>query len=53
MSASNYIPTYEDIIKCRVKTTGIVECNYEVDGVKFRLVDVGGQRNGKLQKHLD
>ncbi|KAG2389190.1 hypothetical protein C9374_014590 [Naegleria lovaniensis] len=45
VSAMNYDPTYEDIIKCRVKTTGIVECSYEMDGLKFRLVDVGGQRN--------
>ena len=47
MSAQDYDPTYEDIIKCRVKTTGIVECSFEIDGLKFRLVDVGGQRNGK------
>lgn len=41
----NYIPTVEDIIKCRTKTTGIQDLCFEMDGVEFRLIDVGGQRS--------
>jgi GTPase SAR1 family protein len=40
-----YIPTVEDILKVRVRTSGIVEEEYVIDGVKFAMYDVGGQRN--------
>eukprot|EP00301_Raphidiophrys_heterophryoidea_P000194 c10100_g1_i1.p1 GENE.c10100_g1_i1~~c10100_g1_i1.p1 ORF type:complete len:349 (-),score=96.22 c10100_g1_i1:125-1171(-) len=40
-----YIPTQEDIIMCRVRTTGVSEMQFQIEGVKFRMVDVGGQRN--------
>eukprot|EP00301_Raphidiophrys_heterophryoidea_P016867 c26563_g1_i1.p1 GENE.c26563_g1_i1~~c26563_g1_i1.p1 ORF type:complete len:348 (-),score=76.23 c26563_g1_i1:235-1278(-) len=45
ISAADYMPTYEDILKCRVRTTGVIEMHFFVDDVKFRMVDVGGQRN--------
>jgi len=41
----DYLPSTEDIIRCRVRTTGISEREFEIDGTQFRLVDVGGQRN--------
>jgi GTPase SAR1 family protein len=44
-AAESYEPTYEDVIRCRVRTTGIVETRFEIGGHKFLLVDVGGQRN--------
>ena len=40
-----YVPTVEDIVKTRVRTTGILEESYTVDGVDFVVYDVGGQRN--------
>lgn len=40
-----YIPTVEDILHVRAKTTGIVETDFMNRGMRFRLVDVGGQRN--------
>lgn len=40
-----YEPTYEDVLHCRVRSTGIVESRFEVSGEKFLLLDVGGQRN--------
>jgi len=43
--APTYEPSYEDIIRCRVRSTGIVESKFEISGMKFMLVDVGGQRN--------
>jgi len=41
----DYSPTVEDIIKCRTKTTGIADLSFNMDGVEFRLIDVGGQRS--------
>jgi len=40
-----YIPTYQDILLCRARTTGIVETDFVVNGKQFRLMDVGGQRS--------
>jgi len=45
IAAPGYDPCYEDVIRCRVKTTGIVEAKFTISGMKFLLVDVGGQRN--------
>lgn len=39
------MPSVEDIVKTRVRTTGILEESYTVDGVDFVVYDVGGQRN--------
>jgi len=41
----DYLPTNEDILRCRVRTTGIIESDFVLDGHRFKLVDVGGQRN--------
>jgi len=45
IGAPEYIPNDQDILRTRVKTTGIVEQNFSIDGNIFRIVDVGGQRN--------
>eukprot|EP00479_Gromia_sphaerica_P001486 TRINITY_DN1169_c0_g1_i1.p1 TRINITY_DN1169_c0_g1~~TRINITY_DN1169_c0_g1_i1.p1 ORF type:complete len:189 (+),score=17.50 TRINITY_DN1169_c0_g1_i1:156-722(+) len=34
-----------DLLRTRVRTTGIVETTFAIDGNKFRMFDVGGQRN--------
>jgi GTPase SAR1 family protein len=44
-TASNDLPTDEDILRARVRTTGIVENEFEIDTNKFKMYDVGGQRN--------
>lgn len=41
----NYKPSDQDILLSRVRTTGIVEERYEIEGVVFEIIDVGGQRN--------
>jgi len=41
----SYIPTEQDIFRCRVRTTGIVENDFTIDGNQFKMIDVGGQRN--------
>lgn len=40
-----YVPTVQDILRTRVKSTGIVEYEFEYKELHFRLVDVGGQRS--------
>jgi GTPase SAR1 family protein len=45
LAPPNYMPTNEDILHCRRKTTGIVEAKFEHEGYLFKLCDVGGQRN--------
>jgi GTPase SAR1 family protein len=41
----NYIPTEQDVLRSRAKTTGIIETEFTVEKTKFRMVDVGGQRS--------
>lgn len=45
ISAPGYIASKEDLLKSRVRTSGIVEEAYRISGVNFVMYDVGGQRN--------
>ncbi|XP_073275846.1 guanine nucleotide-binding protein alpha-1 subunit-like [Primulina huaijiensis] len=51
LSDSDYIPTKEDVLHARVRTTGVVEIQFspvgenKKSGEVYRLFDVGGQRN--------
>nr|Q9XZV5.1 RecName: Full=Guanine nucleotide-binding protein G(s) subunit alpha; AltName: Full=Adenylate cyclase-stimulating G alpha protein [Geodia cydonium]CAB43528.1 Gs protein, alpha subunit [Geodia cydonium] len=40
----NYIPNDQDILRCRVLTSGIFETRFVVDKVHFYMFGVGGQR---------
>lgn len=40
-----FTPTVEDIINCRMRTTGIIETRYDMARLSFTITDVGGQRN--------
>jgi len=40
-----YIPTQPDVLRSRVRTTGIVETKFSIKDMKFKMFDVGGQRN--------
>jgi len=40
-----YIPSIDDVMHVRVRTTGIVEQAFVIEGNEFRMFDVGGQRN--------
>ncbi|GBG32323.1 Guanine nucleotide-binding protein subunit alpha [Hondaea fermentalgiana] len=42
---SDYVPTEQDILRTRVRTSGIVEESFKIDNVLFEFFDVGGQRN--------
>lgn len=39
-----WVPDDADILLSRVRTTGIVNQLYKIDGVNFQMTDVGGQR---------
>ncbi|CEH16631.1 guanine nucleotide binding protein (g protein) alpha [Ceraceosorus bombacis] len=41
----SYIPTDSDILRCRNKTTGIIETTFPIDDRVYRILDVGGQRS--------
>jgi len=45
VSAADYVPTVEDVLRSRAKTTGIIETTFSVGKTNFSLVDVGGQRS--------
>ena len=45
MGQYGYIPTEQDVLRTRVKTTGIVETHFSFKGLHFKMFDVGGQRS--------
>lgn len=45
MSGPGYMPTDQDILRSRVKTTGITETTFKVGELTYKLFDVGGQRS--------
>jgi len=40
-----YSPTEQDVLRSRVKTTGITETTFQVGDLTYRMFDVGGQRS--------
>lgn len=42
---ANYIPTDQDVLRSRVKTTGITETTFQIGDLMYRMFDVGGQRS--------
>nr|CAD2170502.1 unnamed protein product [Meloidogyne enterolobii] len=45
LGAHNYLPTEQDLLRTRIKTSGITEVLFELKGLTFRVIDVGGQRS--------
>jgi len=43
-AADDYKPTDEDVLRAKLKTTGIIETKFAEKDIEFTLVDVGGQR---------
>lgn len=41
----NYQPTDQDVLRSRVKTTGIIETKFIINDIIYRMFDVGGQRS--------
>uniref|UniRef100_A0A8B9L4G0 Guanine nucleotide-binding protein G(i) subunit alpha-1 n=1 Tax=Astyanax mexicanus TaxID=7994 RepID=A0A8B9L4G0_ASTMX len=45
ISSAAYVPTQQDVLRTRVKTTGIVETHFTFKDLHFKMFDVGGQRS--------
>lgn len=45
ISTPGYLPSDQDILRSRVKTTGIVETSFFMNKNTYRMFDVGGQRS--------
>lgn len=45
ISQPTYTPTQQDVLRTRVKTTGIVETHFTFKELYFKMFDVGGQRS--------
>jgi hypothetical protein len=43
-------PNEQDVLRSKVKTTGIVETTCDIDGKKVGIMDTGGQRNERKSK---
>ncbi|XP_046873019.1 guanine nucleotide-binding protein G(i) subunit alpha-2-like, partial [Hypomesus transpacificus] len=45
IAQADYIPSQQDVLRTRVKTTGIVETHFTFKDLHFKMFDVGGQRS--------
>lgn len=45
IGSRNYMPSDQDVLRSRVKTTGITETTFQIGELKYRMFDVGGQRS--------
>jgi len=45
IATPDYLCTQQDILRVRVPTTGIIEYPFDLEEIRFRMVDVGGQRS--------
>ncbi|KAF2140670.1 uncharacterized protein K452DRAFT_319565 [Aplosporella prunicola CBS 121167] len=43
--AKDYLPTDQDILRTRLRTTGISETVFDLGNLTYRMFDVGGQRS--------
>ena len=45
IATPSYLPNDQDVLRSRVKTTGITETKFQVGDLVYRMFDVGGQRS--------
>jgi guanine nucleotide-binding protein G(i) subunit alpha len=45
IASDGYAPSDEDVVRCRIRTTGLIKMECIFDKYKFDLYDTGGQRN--------
>jgi len=45
ISKADYLPTDQDVLRSRVKTTGITETTFRIGELIYKMFDVGGQRS--------
>ncbi|XP_076584018.1 guanine nucleotide binding protein (G protein) alpha v1 isoform X2 [Chaetodon auriga] len=44
ITSPDYVPTETDVLRVRLRTTGVIETQFKVKHLVFRMYDVGGQR---------
>uniref|UniRef100_A0A8C6WR72 Guanine nucleotide binding protein (G protein) alpha v1 n=1 Tax=Neogobius melanostomus TaxID=47308 RepID=A0A8C6WR72_9GOBI len=45
ITSLDYVPTETDVLRVRLRTTGVIETQFKVNHLIFRMYDVGGQRS--------
>jgi len=45
ISAPDWLPDDQDILRVRLRTTGISEIFFDMDHITWSMIDVGGQRS--------
>lgn len=45
LDSKDYTPTNQDVLRARVKTTGITETKFHIGNLTYHMFDVGGQRS--------
>ena len=45
IATSTYTPTQQDVLRARVRTTGVIETSFKYKDLIFQIIDVGGQRS--------
>ncbi|KAI9182863.1 Guanine nucleotide-binding protein alpha-2 subunit [Blastocladiella emersonii ATCC 22665] len=45
IAAPEYIPNEQDVLRARIKTTGIIETRFTMGQLQIHMFDVGGQRS--------
>ncbi|CAO3665632.1 unnamed protein product [Umbelopsis ramanniana] len=45
LSEANYVPTVADVLRARLKSTGILETRFTMGQLSIHMFDVGGQRS--------
>ncbi len=45
IASPTYVPSDQDVLRSRVKTTGITETTFIIGDLTYRMFDVGGQRS--------
>ncbi|KAJ7346177.1 GPA1 heterotrimeric G-protein alpha subunit [Mycena albidolilacea] len=47
IAAVDYVPSDQDILRCRVKAPGVAELSLQVGELKYKIVDPSGQRSDR------
>lgn len=45
IGSPTYVPSDQDVLRSRVKTTGITESTFRIGELTYKMYDVGGQRS--------
>ena len=40
-----FVPTDQDVLRARLRTTGIIETYFDLGSLQYQMFDVGGQRS--------